>query len=196
MSKFGVVLLIIAVLAGCAAMRATRDIRPVIGQDETALLMTDGVAATKGNISVMVVPLADVKELDAFGVMIINESSNWVSFKKEDFVLIQSGNASKPASDTQVTTRLGANYKPTMPNGLNTDVFQWRRNVNTMKSHGLRIVNDEKKLSVMGGSKEKVFVFFRTRDDTAPLQLIIPNIYNEKTKERTRFSFKFTVEKK
>jgi hypothetical protein len=190
------VLLIIVALAGCAAMRATRIIRPEIGQDETALLMTNGVAATKGNISVVVSPLENVKELDGFGIMIINESSNWVSFKKEDFVLIQDGVASKPVSDTQVATRLGGSYKPEMPTGINTDIFQWRRNVNNMSSHGLRIVDEEKSLSVMGGSKEKIFVFFNTRDSTAPLQLIIPNIYNEKTKERTRFSFRFTIEKR
>lgn len=195
MYKFLVAFLIV-ILVGCAGMRMTRNIVPVVGQDETELLMTTGVAATQGAISIIVVPLENVKELDGFGLMIINETSHWLSFRKEDFVLVQGGEARKPVSDTHVTSRLGGGYKPSMPTGLNTDIYQWRRKVNTMESHGLRIVDKDKSISVMSGSKEKIFVFFRTTDDTSPMQLIIPNIYDEKTKERTRFSFKFTVDKR
>lgn len=195
MNKFLVALLVI-VLAGCAGMRMTRNIVPVVGQDETELLMISGIAATQGGISIIVVPLENVKELDGFGLMIVNETTHWLSFKKEDFLLIQSGEARKPVSDTYVTSRLGGSYKPSMPNGLSTDIYQWRRKVNTMESHGLRIMDKDKSISVMSNSKEQIFVFFRTTDDKSPMQLIIPNIYDEKTKERTRFSFRFTVEKK
>ena len=177
-------------------MRMTRNIVPVVGQDETELLMTTGVAKSQGGISIIVVPLENVKELDGFGLMIINETSHWLSFKKEDFVLVQGGEARKPVSDTHVTSRLGGSYRPAMPTGLSTDIYQWRRKVNTMESHGLRIVDKDKSISVMSGSKEQIFVFFRTSDDISPMQLIIPNIYDEKTKERTRFSFKFTVDKR
>ena len=193
MSRTWVVILI--VLAGCGGLSVTRDILPGAGPDVTVLPRTRGVAATKDNISVVVVPLQDVKELDGFGVLIVNESSHWISFKKEDFMLIQSGEARYPVSDTQVLTRLGGGYKPSMPGDLSIDIsLEWdRQDVNMMRSRGLQIVDEDKKLSVMRGTKEKIFVYFKTRDDMAPMQFIIPNIYNEATKQRTRFSFKFTV---
>lgn len=192
MSRFWVVLLV--VLTGCGGLRATRDILPVAGPDVTVLPRTKGVAATKDNISIAVVPLQDVKELDGFGVMIVNESSHWISFKKEDFMLIQSGEARYPVSDTQVYSRLGSGYKPSMPGGLSVDIFEWRPSVNERSSRGLGSVDKEKTLSIIGGAKERIFLFFKTRDDTAPMQFIVTNIYNETTKQRTRFSFKFTVE--
>jgi hypothetical protein len=191
--RFWIVLLI--VLTGCGGLHATRDILPVAEPDVTVLPRTKGAAATKDNISVIVVPLQDVKELDGFGIMIVNESSHWVSFKKEDFMLIQSGEVRYPVSDTQVYTRLGGGYKPTMPSGLNVDIFEWRPSVNERSSRGLGSVDKEKTLSIISSAKEKLFLYFKTRDDMAPLQFIIPNIYNEATKQRTRFSFRFTVEK-
>ena len=193
MSRFWVFLLIF--LAGCGGLHTTRDILPVAEQDAIVLPETNSVAATKDNISVLVAPLRDVKELDGFGVLIINESSHWISFKKEDCMLIQDGEVRYPVSDTQVSTRLGSSYKPSMPTGLSGDIYyNWRQSVNTLRSRGLEM-DEDKKLSVIAGAKEKVFLFFKTRDSMAPMQLIIPNIYNEATKQRTLFSFKFTVEK-
>jgi hypothetical protein len=163
--------------------------------DVTVLPRTRGIAATKDNISIAVVPLQNVKELDGFGVLIVNESSHWVSFKKEDFMLIQSGEARYPVSDAQVYSRLGSGYKPSMPSGLAQDIYyEWRPSVNERTSRGLGSVDKEKTLSIIGGAKEEIFVYFRARDDTAPMQFIIANIYNEATEQRTRFSFKFTVE--
>lgn len=195
MRRFWVVFLIL--LVGCGGLRATRDISPVAGSDVTVLPQTKGLAATKDDISVVVVPLHDVKELDGFGVLIVNESSHWISFKKEDFMLIQGGEARYPVSDTQVFTRLGGGYKPSMPGELSTDIsVAWdRQDINMMRSRGLQIMDEDKKISVMGGTKEKIFVYFKTRDDTSPMQFIIPSIYNEATNQRTRFSFGFTVGK-
>ena len=194
MGRFWVVMLLIF-LAGCSGMHATRNILPVAETDVTILPRAKGVATTKDNISIAVVPLQDVKELDGFGLMIVNESSNWISFKKEDFILIQSGEVRTPVSDTQVTTRLGSSYKRSMPGGINVDLFEWRQSINSRRSRGLRIMDDEKRISIIGGAKEKLFLYFKTRDDTAPMQLIITNIQNESTKKRTRFSFKFEIEK-
>ena len=132
--------------------------------------------------------------MDAFGVLIVNESSHLISFKKEDFILIQSGEVRYPVSDTQVYAHLGSGYKPAMPTELSADVFQWRRSVNMRKSHGLETMSDNR-LSVMGGAREKLFLFFKTSDSIAPVQFITI-IYNEATKQRTRFSFKFIIEKK
>ena len=193
MGRFWIILLI--VLAGCGGLQTTRNILPMAEPDVTILPRSNGVAATKDDISVVVVPLQDVKELDAFGLMIINESSNWIYLKKEDFMLIQGGDVRYPVSDEQVSSRLGGGYKPSMPSELSADIYyNWRPDVNIMRSRGLSVVDDEKSLSIMRGTKEKIFLYFKTRDDMSPMQLIIPNIYNETRDQRTRFSFKFSIE--
>ena len=191
--KFWIVLLM--ALIGCGGFRATRDILPVAGPDVIVLPRSRGVGATKDGISVAVVPLQDVKELDGFGVLIVNESSHWIYFKKEDFMLIQGGEVRHPVSDSQVSTRLGGGYKPKMPGELNADIFEWRRTINTRDSRGFKMLDSDKRLSVMSGTKEKLFLYFKTRDDAAPMQFVIRNIYNEVTNKRARFSFKFDVEK-
>ena len=190
MRRLWIVLLI--VLAGCG-LHTSRSIIPVPESDVALLPRTKGVAATKNNISVIIVPLEDVKELDGFGVMIVNESKNWISLKKEDCMLIQSGEVRHPVSDSHVGTRLGGSYRPSMPEQLNVDIFEWRQSVNIRSSRGFK--DEDKTLSIMRGTKEKIFLYFKTRDDIAPMQLIIPNIYNEAKDQRTRFSFKFAVEK-
>ena len=181
-------------LTACG-LHTTRDILPVAESDVTVLPRVKGLATTKDDISIVVVPLQDVKELDAFGILIVNETSNWIYFKKEDCMLIQSGEVRYPVSDNQVITRLGGGYKPTMPSGLSVDIFDWRQSVNMRNSRGLRIVDEDKSMSVMGNAKEKLFLYFKTRDDDAPMQFIINNIYNKARDRRTRFSFKFSVQK-
>lgn len=192
MKKFWIILLI--VLAGCG-FRATRDILPVADPDMTILPRVKGIANTKDSISVVVVPLPDVKELDAFGVIIANETSHLISFSKEDCMLIQSGEVRRPMTDTQVYKRLGSSYKPSMPSGLNMDIYGWRQSVNLRSSRGLGGMDKDKRITIMGNAKEKLFLFFKTRDDTSPMQFRIQNIQNEATKQRTWFSFKFTVKK-
>jgi hypothetical protein len=191
--KFWIILLII--LAGCG-LRATRDILPVPNPDVIVLPRVKGIAATKESISIAVVPLPDVKELDAFGVIIANESPNMLTFSKEDCMLIQSGQVRYPLTDNQVYKRLGSSYQPSMPSGLNMDIYAWRQSVNLRSSRGLEgMIKEEKRLSIMGNAKEKIFLFFKTQDDMTPLQFRIQNIQNETTGQRTWFSFKFNIEK-
>jgi len=193
-SRFWAVLLVF--VTGGAGVNATREIVPVAESDSTILPVTKGVAATRDDISVVVAYLKDVKALDGFGVMIVNETSHWISFKKEECVLIQSGEVRRPLDDPQVAARLGGSYKPKMPEGLAGDISEWRRDVNSRVSRGFKVSDEDKTLSIISGTRETVYLYFNTREDTAPIELIIPNIYNEATKQRTRFSFKFVVEKK
>ncbi|MBD3184158.1 hypothetical protein GF312_17875 [Candidatus Poribacteria bacterium] len=189
------IILLTIVLAGCG-LNVTRNILPVADQDVVILPRVKGAASHKNEISLIVVPLEDVKEADAFGVMIVNESSHWLKFKKEDFVLIQGGDVRKPMSESQVNVRMGASYKPTMPKELTADLYEWRKSINIRDSRGFRVIDEDKTLSVMRGNKEVIYVFFKTTDDISPMQLIIPNIQKEETGERIRFSFTFEVEKK
>ena len=101
---------VLLILSGCG-LNVTRTILPVPEPDLTFLIRTKGLAAVKDNIAIVVVPLPDVKELDGFGIIVANESKNWVSFKKEDCVLIQDGKAIKPLTKSQSSARLGSGYK-------------------------------------------------------------------------------------
>ncbi len=192
---------LIFLLAGCGSFGAGRNIVPVLSPDMTYLQHTKGVAMTKNNISVVAVYLQDVKELDGFGVMIVNETPNWISLKKEECILVQNGQAIKPLKDSKALSRLGAGYKPSMPDELTADIYEWRREVNLKSSRGkktidTKVIDEDKKMSIITGSRETIFLYFSTQGSTAPMQLIIPNIYNETTKERTSFSFGFVLEKK
>lgn len=197
MSKFWLITVVclLIVLVGCG-LNVTRNIVPVVETGVTMLPRTKGLAASRDGVSLIVLPLQDVKELDGFGVVVVNETPNWVSFKKEDFILIQDGKGRRPLTDNQVNNRLGSAYKPKLPDEINVDIFEWRRDVNVITTRDLNIIDEDKKISVMSGTKDKFFIYFTTLDSIAPMQLIISNIYNETTKQRTRFSFKFTIEKK
>lgn len=194
MRKFWVIILA-AILFGCG-LSTTRNIIPIPGPDIGLLIRSKGLAANKDNISIVVVPMQSVNELDAFGVMIINESANWVSVKKEDCILIQGGEAKYPLDDRQIASRMGSSYKSSMPETLVVDISDWRRSVNYLNNRDLEIVDKDKKISIMGGTKETIYLHYKTSDNLSPMQLIISNIYNETTKQRTRFSFSFNVEKK
>lgn len=195
MNKLWVIPLIF-LLAGCGSFGATRNIVPVPEPEMTYLKNTKGVATTKNSISIVVAPLHDVKEIDGFGVMIINDSSNWISLKKEECMLVQNGQALKPLKNTKVLSRLGANYQFQMPTELTSDIYEWRRDVNTKSSVDTKVVDEDQTISIISGSRENIYLFFSTQGNTAPVQLIVPNIYNETTKQRTSFSFRFEFEKK
>lgn len=187
---------ILLVLSGCG-LNATRNIVPVLDPDLTFLMRAKGLAAVKDGIAIAVVPLPDVKELDGFGIIIANETTHWLSFNKADCILIQGGEATKPLTKSQSTARLGSSYRAKMPTILSVDISDWRRSVNLMRkrNRGVDIIVEDDKISIIGGTKEELFFYYRTQGNTAPMQLIFPNIYNEATGQRTRFSFKFNIEK-
>jgi hypothetical protein len=73
-NKLWAILLVSALLTGCGALNATRNIISVPDESMTVLKRTKGVALEKNNIVVAVVPLPDVKDLDGFGIMIQRDS--------------------------------------------------------------------------------------------------------------------------
>ena len=186
----------LVILAGCG-LNATRTITPVAEADITIMQRTKGIAANKDSISVVVVPLADVKELDGFGVLIVNETTHWVSLEKKNCILIQGGEVRQPMTKEQSSARLGSNYKASLPKDLSIDISAWRRSINLRRSRSreMKIFDEDEKISIMGGTKEVIYLYFSTQGNEAPMQLILPNVYNEATGTRTRFSFKFTIEK-
>ena len=195
-NKLWVMFLVSILLVGCGGFRSSRNLIPVPTEEETVLKRTKGVAMTKGNIFVVAVPLQDVKELDGFGIIIVNETPNWISVKQEECMLVQNGKVIYPLENKRAFARLGAGYKPKMPDLLSSDIFEWRKDVNSKNSKGSKFSDEDKKLLIVTGSRESMYLYFSTQGNIAPMQLIIPSIYNETTKERTNFSFKFEVQKK
>jgi len=187
---------ILLILSGCG-LNATRNIVPVPDPDLTFLMRAKGLAVVKDGIAIVVVPLPDVKELDGFGIIIVNETTHWVSLNKADCILIQGGEATKPMTRSQSAARLGSGYKAKMPDALKVDISDWRRSVNFMgkRNRNMDVTAEDDKISIIGGTREDLYFYYRTQGNTAPMQLIFPNIYNEATGQRTRFSFKFNIEK-
>lgn len=196
MNKFWAILLASIFLVGCGGIRSTRTFIPLPNEDMTILTLTKGLVMTKNNISVAAVPLQDVKELDGFGIVIINDTQNWISIKQEECMMVQDGKVVYPLETNKALARLGTGYKLKMPNEFNSDIFEWRKDINNRSSKNTKVVDKEKKTLILSGSKDTIYLFFNTQGSTAPIQLIIPNIYNETTKERTSFSFKFEIQKK
>jgi hypothetical protein len=203
-NKLWAILLVSALLAGCGALNATRNIIPVPDESMTVLKRTKGVALEKNNIVVAVVPLPDVKELDGFGIVIVNETPNWLSIKREECMLIQDGKITYPLDNDRALSRLGAGYKPKMPGELSADIYEWRRDINTISSRSSNTntkmvdveISEDKKISIITGSKETIYLYFNNQGNKAPMQIILPSIFNEATKEKTSFSFKFEIAKK
>ncbi|MGB9595300.1 MAG: hypothetical protein ACPL7B_03375 [Candidatus Poribacteria bacterium] len=197
MNKIWAIFIISILIAGCGALNASRNINPIPDENVTILKRTKGVATEKNNIIVAVVPLQDVKELDGFGVIIVNKTPNWISIRKEECMLVQDGKVIYPLDQNKALARLGAGYKPKMPNELNADIYEWRKEINTIKSSAnTKVVDEDKKISIITGSKETLYLYFNTQGNTSPMQIILPNIFNESTKEKTSFSFRFEITKK
>jgi hypothetical protein len=120
-------------------------------------------------------------------------------------MLIQDGKITYPLDNEKALSRLGAAYKPKMPVDLSADIYEWRRDINTIVNSRSSNTNtkmvdveisEDKTISIITGSKETIYLYFNNQGNTAPIQIILPNIFNEATKEKTSFSFKFEIAKK
>lgn len=196
MNKLWAIFLVSIFIVGCGGFNSTRSIVPLPNEEMTILKLSNGVAMTKNGISMAVAPIQDVKELDVFGVLVVNDTSNWISIKQEECMLVQDGKAVYPMETKTALARLGSGYKAKMPNTFIADVFEWRKDINNRSSRSSKVVDEDKKVSIVTGSKDTIYLYFNTQGSNAPMQLIIPNVYNETTKERTSFSFKFEIQKK
>ncbi|MBC8461297.1 MAG: hypothetical protein H8D67_25260 [Deltaproteobacteria bacterium] len=184
------------IIVGCASLQGTQIV-PIIDQGATIFPQTMAVASLKNGLVVLAVPLNDVKEVDAFGIIIVNETQNWVSFYKNKCVLLdRSGSTYKPLSRSEETFHLGKNFKPQMPPEFPIEIFSWRHGILGRGNLPSMSLDDEQKTLVTPGGKRQFFLYFRKRSiDSSRLTLIIPNVYNEVSDEKATFAFKFEVQK-
>lgn len=188
--------LLLLLLVSCSAFETTKIV-PLTQPDTVLLYESNSLAASKDGISILAVPLNDVKEVDAFGVIIVNQTNHWISFYKKGCVLLdQSGGHAKPLEKSQLNVYLNKNFEPKMPLSLNSEVFRWRRDIILKGDIGPIPVEDINKTSVLAGKKSQFYLYFKKQSLSSPLlTLIIPNITNESSGEKTTFTFRFEVKK-
>ena len=180
----------------CGSFRTVKIV-PVADPKVNIFPRTNSVGIVKDGIIVLAVPLNDVKEVDAFGIIIVNDTNHWIHFYKNKCVLYdRSGTSVKPIPESQKNLYLSKGFKPKLPLGFKEDTFNWKHGSAWVGDTGGIPLNDIEKTQIMPKLKRQFFLYFRKRSvDSSRLTLIIPNVYNETEGKKTTFAFKFEVQK-
>ena len=170
---------------------------PVFDPDATITPQTGTVIYEKKGIVVMAVPLHDVKNVDAFGILIHNRTGHWISFEKEKFWMQdQAGNIVKQLSKSQESFHLKKNFKPKFPPEFAADVFRWDRTISVQGSHAVLPTEDLKKTNVMPRNTTRFPIYFPKRSlKSKNLRIVIPSVTSEFNDQQTTFVFKFKVQR-
>ena len=189
-------ILILLTTINCGCFK-TIKIVPVVDPKAQIFPRTDAVGIIKDGIIAITVPLNDVKEVDAFGVIIVNNTDHMIHFEKNNCVLLdQSGESSNPIPKSQENLYLNKNFKPKMPLNFKEDLFNWKHGSLWVGNSGGLPFNDIEKTQIMPKLKRQFFLYFRKRSvNSSGLTLIIPNVYNEMEGKKTSFLFKFEVQR-
>lgn len=183
---------------GCALKGQDFVMVPAPAGGATLLPASGGIGIEKGDIVAVAVPLNNIKEFDAFGVILVNKRRNWVSiYPKECILLDQRGNERKPLKREEVESELRGGFKPTLPLPFSSEALRWRREV-VMAEETPRVrIEHPDKLSILPNHKLTLYLFFKKLSTTSSqLTLIIPNLVDEKTGEKLSFAFRFRVERR
>lgn len=199
------VMLILSVsLVGCAKIRdvATDIFRPerivpVFDPDATITPQTGTVIYAKNGIVAMAVPLHDLKNVDAFGILIYNRTNHWISYKKEDCQMLdQSGNIVKQLDKSQQSFHLKRNYKPKLPPEFAADVFRYDKTIRVQGGQIVLPTDDYKKTNIMPKNRSLFYIYFPKRSTKSTnLRIIIPRVKSEFNDQQTTFVFKFKVQR-
>lgn len=169
---------------------------PVFDPNATITPQTGTVIYEQNGIVVMVVPLHDVKNVDAFGILIHNRTGHWISFEKEKFWMQdQAGNIVKQLSRSQEAFHLKKNFKPKFPPEFAADVFRWDRTISAQGDHAVLPTEDLKKTNVMPRRTLRFPIYFPKRSlKSKNLRVVIPGVTSEFNDQQTTFTFRFRVQ--
>ena len=194
-------LLVILLLAnlGCATLQTafqTERIVPVFDPEATLLMRSGSAAYVKNGITAIAVPLNDVKEVDAFGIIVFNSTDHWISLRQKDCSMLdQSGKVYKPIHRSQHTFYLGKNFTPKMPPEFRED-FRENRVLRSMGDPVALPTEDIEKTTIMPKRRVRFFLYFHKRSvESSNLRIIVPKVHSEFTDTETTFVFKFEVQK-
>ena len=191
-------------ITGCAKMRdgladifRPERIVPVFDPDATITPQTGTVIYVENGIVAMAVPLHDLKNVDAFGILIYNRTDHWISYKKEDcWMLDQSGNNVKQIDKSQLSFYLKKNDRPKLPPEFAADVFRYDKTIRVQGGQAILPTDDYKKTNIMPKNRSIFFIYFPKRSiKSNNLRIIIPGVTSEFNDQQTTFVFKFKVQR-
>lgn len=170
---------------------------PVFDPDAHIMPQTGTVGYVKNGITAMVVPLNDVKAVDAFGVIIYNRTNHWISFKKEDCQMLDgTGNVTKTIDKSQESFYLKKNFRPKLPPEFGAEVFRWDKTIRVQGTPAVLPRADLERTTVMPGQHTRFFLYFRKRSiNYSNLRIIVPRVTSDFNEQQTTFVFKFRVQR-
>lgn len=170
---------------------------PVFDPDAHIMPQTGTVGYVKNGITAMAVPLNDVKAVDAFGVIIYNQTNHWISFKKEDCQMLDgTGNVTKTIDKSQESFYLKKNFRPKLPPEFGAEVFRWDKTLRVQGAPAVLPREDLERTTVMPGQHARFFLYFRKRSiNYSNLRIIVPRVTSDFNEQQTTFVFKFRVQR-
>ena len=190
--------------AGCAKVgeMATDLFRPerivpVFDPDATITPQTGTVIYKRNGIVAMMVPLPNVQNVDAFGVLIHNSTDHWISYIEADCQMLDpSGNIVRPLDRSQRSFHLKKNYKPKLPPEFAADVFRYDKTIRVYGGPAVLPTEDLKKTNIMPKNRSLFYLYFPKRSvKSNKLRIIIPGVQSEFKGQQTTFVFKFKVQR-
>ncbi len=191
-------------LVGCAKIGDVANdlfhpeiIVPVFDPDATITPQTGTVIYVENGIVAMAVPLHDVKNVNAFGILIYNRTDHWISFKREDCKMLDhSGNIIKQLDKAQQALHLSRNFKPKLPPEFVADVFRYDKTIRIQGDAAVLPTEDLKKTNIMPKNLTRFYLYFPKRSARSTnLRIIVPGVTSEFNDQQTTFVFKFKVQR-
>lgn len=199
-----VIIVLFGSLSGCAKTRdffvdifKPERIVPVFDPNAIITPQTGTIIYKKNGIVAMAVPIHEVKNLDAFAILIYNNTDHWITYKREDCQLLdQTGNMVNQVDKSQLSFHLPRNFKPKLPPEFAADVFRYDKTIRVQGDAAVLPTDDYKKTNVMPKNKSLFYIYFPKRSTKSNnLRIIVPGVTSEFNDQQTSFVFKFRVQR-
>lgn len=201
---FSVFVVLFSSVSGCAKTRdfmadifRPERIVPVFDPNAIITPQTGTVIYKKNGIIAMAVPIHDVKNLDAFAILISNKTDHWITYKREDCQLLdQTGNMVNQVDKSKLSFHLPRNFKPKLPPEFAADVFRYDKTIRIQGDAAVLPTEDYKKTNVMPKSQSLFYIYFPKRSTKSNnLRIIVPGVTSDFNEQQTTFVFKFRVQR-
>lgn len=202
--QLSVIIVLFGSFSGCAKTRdfivdifRPERIVPVFDPNAIITPQTGTVIYRKNGIVAMAVPLHEVKNLDAFAILISNSTDHWITYKREDCQLLdQTGNMVNQVDKSQLSFHLPRNFKPKLPPEFAADVFRYDKTIRIQGDAAVLPTDDYKKTNVMPKNNSLFYLYFPKRSTKSNnLRIIVPGVTSEFNEQQTSFVFKFRVQR-
>ncbi len=202
--QISVILALTIYLGGCAKVGdffvdifKPERIVPVFDPNAIITPQTGTVIYKKNGIVAMAVPLHEVKNLNAFAILIYNNTNQWITYRREDCKLLdQSGEIIKQVDKSQLSFHLPKNFRPKLPPEFAADVFRYDKTIRVQGDAAVLPTDDFKKTNVMPKNKSLFYIYFPKRTTKSNnMRIIVPGVTSEFNDQQTTFVFKFRVQR-